>query len=174
MLSIQTPVRRRLLPLLCVPLAIWGGVSFLSAASPAPAGSSSSCRLPFVAKPLPTPTLTPTATPLPPIPNVRVERSCSCFEGGSRDDPNGEYVCFKNHEARSVDLTGWQVQDETGHTYVFPRFTLQPGATVRLFSGPGSNTGTELHWARGLVWNNSHDTVYLYDAFGRLVEAYVY
>jgi hypothetical protein len=171
--NIEARVWRRLLPLLCVPLAILGYVSFLSAASPGP-GSTASCHLPFVAKPVPTPTLTPTATPLPPIPNIHVERSCSCFEGGSRDDPNGEYVCFKNYESQPVDMTGWQVQDEAGHTYVFPRFILQAGAIVRLFSGPGSNTDSELHWARGLIWNNSHDTVYLYDALGRSVDAYVY
>ena len=137
-------------------------------------GAAPICHLPFVSKPIPTPTLTPTATPLPPVPNVRVDRSCSCFEGGSRDDPNGEYVCFRNHEPHPVEMTAWQVKDETGHTYVFPHFILQSGAIVQLFSGPGSNTDSELHWARGLVWNNSHDTVYLYDAFGRPVDAYVY
>lgn len=169
----QRPIWRSLLPLLYLFLALLARVSFSSAALP-PSETSASCHLPFVAKPVPTPTLTPTATPLPPITDVRVEGSCSCFEGGSRADPNGEYVCFRNHDPQAVDMAGWQVHDEAGHTYVFPRFTLASGATVRLHSGPGSNTETELHWARGLVWNNSHDTVYLYDAFGRLVDAYVY
>lgn len=170
--DIHAPPWQRYLFRCCTVLGILGCVSLLSSASPS--GTSPSCHLPFVAKPIPTPTLTPTATPLPPIPHIRVERSCSCFGGGSRDDPNGEYVCFRNHDPHPVDMTGWQVQDEARHTYVFPRFVLASGATVRLFSGPGSNTATELHWARGLVWNNGHDTVFLYDVFGRLVDAYVY
>ena len=129
---------------------------------------------PFVAKPVPTATPTPTATPLPPVLQVRVDRSCSSFQGGSRDDPNGEYVCFKNHDHRAADMTNWYVHDLGQHTYIFPPFVLSPGAIVRLHSGPGSNTASELHWARGLIWNNDHDEVYLYDAFGRPVDHHIY
>lgn len=130
--------------------------------------------LPLVAKPRPTPTPTPTVTPLPPILQVRVEESCSDFRGGSSQDPNGEYVCFMNHDWRAADMTDWRVQDAAQHTYIFPHFVLDPGAIVRLHSGPGTNTATELHWARGLIWNNNHDVVYLYDCFARLVTSYVY
>lgn len=151
--------------------------AWFSTASPRPglaSGLAHHAYLPFAVRPVPTPTLTPTATPLPPIPDVRVEPSCSNFRGGSRQDPNGEYVCFKNDDSQPADMTNWRVQDEKEHTYTFPPFILNPGAIVRLHSGPGSNTATDLHWARGLVWNNDHDTVYLYDTFGRLVSSYVY
>jgi len=130
--------------------------------------------LPFVAKPMRTPTATPTATPLPRIPDVRVEGPCSSFKGGSTKDPNGEFVCFRNYDAWAADMTHWLVRDAASHTYTFPSFVLNPGAAVRLHSGPGSNTATDLYWGRGLVWNNDHDTVYLYDAWGRLVNMYVY
>jgi hypothetical protein len=132
--------------------------------------------LPFMAKPVPTPTLTPTATPLPPMVDVRVEGedTCSRFRGGSRHDPNGEYVCLRNYDVQSADMTGWRVEDASSHSYSFPAFALKPGAIVRLHSGPGTDTATDLHWGRGLVWNNDHDTVYLYDAFGRLVSRHVY
>ncbi len=130
--------------------------------------------LPFVARPVPTPTLTPTATPLPPIPDVRVEPCCCNVTGGSWQDPNGEYVCFRSYDLQPADMTNWYVQDEQEHTYTFPPFTLNPGAIVRLHSGPGRNTATELHWARGLVWNNDGDTVLLCDTFGREVDRYVY
>ncbi len=130
--------------------------------------------LPFVAKPAPTPTITPTPTPLPPIPAVRVEGPCSSFQGGSRQDPNGEYVCFLNYDSQAVDMTDWRVEDASEHSYTFPPFLLDPGAIVRLHSGPGADTATDLHWARGLIWNNDHDIVHLYDAFGRLVSRYVY
>ena len=130
--------------------------------------------LPVVAKPQPTPTLTPTATPLPPKLDVRVEGSCSKFKDGSTQDPNGEFVCFKNYDWQPADMTGWRVQDASQHTYFFPAFVLSPGAIVRLHSGPGADTGSDIYWGSGLIWNNTHDTAYLYDRFGRLVSRYVY
>jgi len=132
--------------------------------------------LPLAARPVPPPTPTPTATPLPRIPDVRIEGedSCSRFRGGSRQDPNGEYVCFKNYEPQPADMTAWRVEDASRHTYIFPPFILNPGAIVKLHSGSGADTATDLHWGIGLVWNNDHDTVYLYDAFGRPVARYVY
>jgi competence protein ComEC len=132
--------------------------------------------MPIAAKAVPTPTLTPTATPLPPMLQVRVlgEDTCSSFRGGSREDPNGEYVCLRNDDPRPADMTGWLVEDASRHRYIFPVFVLRPGTTVRLHSGAGEDTPTDLHWAGGLVWNNDHDTVHVYDAFGRLVSRYVY
>jgi len=132
--------------------------------------------IPAVAKPVPTSTPTPTRTPLPPIPSVHVlgEDACSRFKAGSAQDPNGEYVCFHNDDTHAVDMTGWRVEDSAAHRYTFPPFVLARDAIVRLHSGPGTNTASDLYWARGLVWNNDHDTVYLFDVFSRLVTVYVY
>jgi len=175
--GIRASARRRAL-YLSIPLALALCAAALSSAvSTLPSLASELGHysyLPFASRPVPTPTLTPTATPLPSLSDVRVEESCCNFRGGSRQDPNGEYVCFRNYDFQPVDMTDWRVQDAVQHTYVFPPFVLNPGAIVRLHSGAGSNTATELHWARGLVWNNDHDTVYLYDALGRLVDSYVY
>jgi len=176
--KLHTPWRKPSLRL-WVTLLGAGAVIMLSSAalsSGLAAGPDHWMYLPFAARPVPTPTLTPTATPLPPIPDVRVEGedSCSSFRGGSRQDPNGEYVCFKNYDSRSVDMSSWQVQDASQHTYIFPPFTLRPGAIVKLHSGPGADTATDLYWGRSLVWNNDHDIVYLYDDLGRLVSRYVY
>jgi len=132
--------------------------------------------MPIAARSVPTPTKTPTATPIPPVADVRVEGedTCSRFRGGTRQDPNGEYVCFLSYEALPVGMTGWQVEDEAGHVYSFPAFVLAPHSRVRLHSGPGADTSTDLYWGRGLVWNNDHDIVMLYDAWRRLVSRYVY
>ena len=177
----EVPVlRRQHLLYLFISLALGlGAVASFSAASPPfglTAGSEHFAYLPFAARPAPPPTLTPTVTPLPRLLDVRVEASCSNFRGGSRQDPNGEYVCFKNYDSQQADMTNWRVQDSARHTYTFPPFILNPGAMVRLRSGPGSDTATDLYWGIGLVWNNDRDTVYLYDAFGREVDwhRYVY
>jgi len=136
--------------------------------------------VPFAARPVPTPTLTMTPTPTPtvtptPLPlDVRVEWACCNVRGGSREDPNGEYVCFKNYDWRPADMTDWHVRDEQEHEYQFPPFILDPDAIVRLHSGAGRDTATELHWASGLVWNNSGDTILLYDERWNLIDRYVY
>nr|MBC7244635.1 lamin tail domain-containing protein [Chloroflexota bacterium] len=131
--------------------------------------------MPLVAKPLPTPTCTPTATPTPLPLDVRVEPACSNFKGGTAQDPTGEWVCFKNYDIRPADMTNWYVEDEALHRYTFPPFVLNPGAIVRLHSGLGSDTATDLYWGRNiLIWNNDHDTVSLYNSLGNLVNRYRY
>lgn len=123
---------------------------------------------------MPTPTLTPTVTPTPRLLDVRVEGSCCNFKGGSAGDPSGEWVCFRNYDVLLASMYLWHVEDAAGHSYTFPTFVLNPGAAVKLHSGPGADTATDLYWGHGLVWNNSHDQVYLYDHLGRLVSRYVY
>jgi hypothetical protein len=130
--------------------------------------------LPFMGKPPPTPTPTPTATPTPVPPDVRVDAPCCSFRGGTREDPTGEYVCFRSHDWRSIDMTGWLVKDRVGLRYTFSAFVLAPGAVVKLHSGQGHNTVTDLYTGTSLIWNNDHDTVYLCDASGNEVDTYNY
>lgn len=87
---------------------------------------------------------------------------------------NQEWVCFSNYGG-DADVTGWRVRDEANHTYVFPSFTLPAGETVRLHTGSGPDGQTDLYWGSGrAIWNNSGDTVYLYNARGSLVDRYGY
>ena len=82
-------------------------------------------------------------------------------EGDDRENLNDEYIVFRNDGDSSLNLTGWTVSDESGKTYQFPDgFTLGPGATVRLHTGSGTDTATDLYWDAGRpVWNNDGDTV---------------
>jgi len=78
---------------------------------------------------------------------------------------NDEYIVIKNVGSEAVDLTAWELKDEAGHCFTFPSFTLEAGATVTVHTGSGGNTQTDLYWGRGAaVWNNDHDTAYLYDS----------
>lgn len=58
-------------------------------------------------------------------------------------------------------MGGWTVSDEADHVYTVPSgFTLQPGATVTLYTGSGTNSNSELYWGSGsAIWNNGGDTV---------------
>ena len=128
--------------------------------------------LPLAARPVPTPTPTPTVTPIPSPSDVRIDPSCSSFKGGSAQDPTGECVCLRSYDPAPVNMAGWYVKDEKDHLYTFGHFILQPGATVRLHSGRGQDEATDLYWGSGLIWNNDHDTVFLWDALNRLIATY--
>ncbi|MGC8786406.1 MAG: lamin tail domain-containing protein [Anaerolineae bacterium] len=179
--EIQWPGRRRFIPLCILLMLGLGMTALLYVIWTLPgiaAGLDYFTYVPLVAKPVPTPTATPTVTPTPLPPNVRVEPSCSNFRGGTAQDPTGEYVCFKSYDSRPINMTGWKVQDskrQEQYTYTFPPFILSPGATVKLHSGYGQNTTTDLYWCRGgLIWNNDHDIVYLFDASWREIHRYTY
>ena len=112
-----------------------------------------------------------------PAPEVHIAPMCSQFDapGDDRQNLNEEYVCFQNGGDEAIRMTGWRVADEAGATYSFPVFELASKATVRLHTGSGSDTATDLYWGLSRpVWNNDGDTIYLYDASGRLVERHTY
>jgi micrococcal nuclease len=96
--------------------------------------------------------------------------------GNDNDNPNGEWVEMVNEGSAAVNLAGYSLKDAATHIYTFPAFTLQPRATVRLYSGRGQDDASSLHW--GLVgeavWNNSGDSAFLRDSEGNLVDSYSY
>lgn len=91
--------------------------------------------------------------------------------GNDHENLNEEYVVFRNAGESRLDLTGWRVEDEAGHTYRFPDgFGLDPGQEVTLYTGSGEDTDTELYWgSEQAIWNNGGDTVLVYDDSGAVV-----
>lgn len=172
----KTLARLRYLWLIIASLALVGlvPVSPVGSLAEPETPADYSFYLPFVAKPMPTPTPTPTATPTPVPPDVRIDPACCKFDGGTRQDPTGEYVCFRSYDWRPINMTGWRVKDRVGLRYTFPTFILNPGAVVTLHSGQGHNTATELYTGTNLIWNNDHDTVYLCDAADNEIDTYNY
>jgi hypothetical protein len=86
---------------------------------------------------------------------------------------NAEYVTVVNAGKATQQLTGWAVKDSYGHRYVFPSLSLKPGKSVRLRTGQGKNTATDVYWGQTetYIWNNDGDTATLLDAKGRPVDA---
>jgi hypothetical protein len=106
---------------------------------------------------------------------VLVSPSCSQFDAPGDDNANltEEYVCFRNADGSPADITRWHVTDRHGGVYIFPPFTLAGGASVRLHTGIGVSSATDLYWGKGAaVWTNGYDTVYLYDQDWVLVDTY--
>jgi len=97
--------------------------------------------------------------------------------GDDNDNLNDEWVTFTNTGTDPIDLSGWQVADESSsHRYSFGALTLAAGAAVTLYTGCGSDTDTERYWCNedGAVWNNTGDTVFLRDGSGNNVVAETY
>ena len=96
--------------------------------------------------------------------------------GNDNENPNGEWVEIVNEGSEAVNLEGYSLKDAANHIYTFPAFTLQPGATVHLYTGQGQDDASSLYW--GLVgeavWNNSGDSAFLRDSEGNLVDDYTY
>lgn len=91
--------------------------------------------------------------------------------GNDNENRNDEYVTFRNAGDDPLDVSGWTVADEAGHSYTFPDGTVvDPGAAVTLRTGPGTDTETTYHWGRsGAVWNNDGDVVVVRNATGATV-----
>ncbi|MBA2282415.1 MAG: lamin tail domain-containing protein, partial [Acidimicrobiia bacterium] len=93
--------------------------------------------------------------------------------GPDAENLNDEWVELRNTGAVAVDLTGWRVRDESSsHRFAFPAgFTLEAGAAVRVRSGCGPDTASDLFWcvSGSAVWNNDGDTAFLLDPSGNVV-----
>ena len=83
-------------------------------------------------------------------------------------DVQAEMVTVANTGTTPVDLTGWRLHDQGGvHVFTFPAFTLPGLSWVRIHTGAGTNSATDLFWGPGSdVWNNDGEIATLYDASG--------
>jgi hypothetical protein len=86
----------------------------------------------------------------------------------------GESITLQNNGAESIQLTGWTIKNNLGSTYTFPVLTLYPGGIVRLHSGPGTDTASDLYWGlTATVWKSGElvalsDTLNIMRAFYRV------
>ncbi len=91
-------------------------------------------------------------------------------------DLDGEYVLIRNAGPAPAALTGWVLRDGGArHSFIFPAFTLAPGAELRLWTRAGANDGANLFWgSTGAIWNNTGDSATLSDAAGNQIGSYTY
>lgn len=105
-----------------------------------------------------------------------VEISRVQYDSPGRDDRsnrslNQEWVEITNNTRHSVNLDGWTLADEDGHTYTFDHYRLNGRATVRVHTGTGHDTRTDLYQdRRAYVWNNDSDIATLRNDRGRFID----
>lgn len=92
--------------------------------------------------------------------------------GDETNDLNAEWIRITNAGAEALDLSGWTIADATAsNRHLIDGLTLPVGGAVTVHSGCGTNTSTERYWCspHNAIWNNSGDTLTLYDGNGNVV-----
>lgn len=87
-------------------------------------------------------------------------------------NPNNEFVEITvdpRFASAPVALRGFLLQNKLGETFAFPDLTLEPGASLRVYTGQGNPTREALFWNRTQpAWDNWGDCVQLvYPSGGR-------
>ncbi|MFI6607849.1 lamin tail domain-containing protein [Streptomyces poriferorum] len=92
-------------------------------------------------------------------------------DNGSNRSLNAEWVEITNQSRRSVNLDDWTLRAADGTRYRFDDVRLAGRATVRVHTGVGRDTRTDLYQdRRHYVWDNYSDTATLRDDRGRTVD----
>jgi len=83
-------------------------------------------------------------------------------------DLDNETVLLRRLGEGDLHLTGWKLEDNGGHTFVFPEFVLSKGGAVQVNTRPGTNTAIALFWGlQEAVWAPGK-MVALYDIENKL------
>ncbi|MEH0420333.1 lamin tail domain-containing protein [Streptomyces sp. B21-083] len=110
----------------------------------------------------------------PDRPNVEisaVQYASPGREDRSQRSLNREWVELTNTKRHTVNLDGWTLKNKDGRTYTFHHYRLEGRATVRIHTGEGRDTRTDLFQdRRNYVWDNRTDTATLRNDHGRFVD----
>ena len=89
---------------------------------------------------------------------------------------NKEWVQIHNYGTKPRDLTGWVLRDVTGFRFKFPAgFVVEPGITVTIHTGKGTNKTQHLFWRQGAyIWNNTGDKATLKNSAGTVIDTCAY
>jgi len=83
-----------------------------------------------------------------------------------------EIVVVKFEGDGQLDLAAWQLKDEDGNIFTFPKLTLYPNGAVQVHTVAGTDSVIDLYWGIGeSVWN-SGENARLFDSQGNLRAVY--
>ncbi len=85
---------------------------------------------------------------------------------------SSEIAIVKFEGEGQLDLASWQLKDEDGNTFTFPKLTLYPNGAVQVHTISGTDTVIDLYWGIGeAVWS-SGENARLFDSQGNLRAVY--
>ena len=83
-----------------------------------------------------------------------------------------EIVVVKFEGEGQLDLASWQLKDEDGNTFTFPKLTLYQNGAVQVHTIAGTDTVIDLYWGIGeAVWDSGEEAR-LFDSQGNLRAVY--
>ena len=83
-------------------------------------------------------------------------------------DLDNEAVLLRRLGDGDLHLTGWRLDDSSGHAFTFPEFVLSKNGAVQVNTRPGTNTAIALFWGlQETVWTPGK-MVSLYDTKNNL------
>lgn len=89
---------------------------------------------------------------------------------GTNSSLDQEWVQLHNRSGSRISLAGWTLRDAQNHVYTFGTYTIKPHGYVKIHTGKGSNTQTDLYWGHSwYIWNNTGDRATLKDAHGKVL-----
>ena len=96
-------------------------------------------------------------------------------DDGSNASRDAEWVQLNNPTSSGKAIGGWTLRDASSHVFVFPSYTLAAGHSVKVHTGTGTDTSTDLYWGSGsYIWNNTGDTATLTNSSGGTVDTCSY
>ncbi|WP_328535321.1 lamin tail domain-containing protein [Streptomyces sp. NBC_00344] len=85
---------------------------------------------------------------------------------------NTEWATVTNTGRNTVNLSGWTLSDADHHTYRFHHLLLGGHRSVRVHTGVGRDTGSNVYQdRRSSVWDSHDDTATLRDGRGHVVDS---
>lgn len=116
-------------------------------------------------------TIVPSAGAAPAVRFTGIYYDSPGTDTGSNSSLNHEWVRVHNSSGKARVLTGWTIRDTARHIFRFPKFKLGAHASVRVHTGKGKDSKTDLYWGRGwYVWNNDGDTAKLKNRSGSRID----
>ena len=96
-------------------------------------------------------------------------------DNGSKKSLNGEWIQLVNTTTTNKSLKNWTIRDSAGTIYRFSAYTLRGGKTVKIHTGPGSNSSSDRYWGRSAyVWGHGKDSAKLRNASGATMDTCSY
>ncbi|WP_327233642.1 lamin tail domain-containing protein [Streptomyces sp. NBC_01317] len=93
-------------------------------------------------------------------------------DNGSNRSLNGEWVEVTNTTRRAANLDGWTLSDSDGNRYRFDNLRLAGRSSVRVHTGVGNDTRTDVYQdRRSRIWSNRADTATPRNDRGRTVDS---
>lgn len=108
----------------------------------------------------------------PSVEITSVQYDAPGYHDRSNHSLNKEWVDVTNTTRHTLNLDGWTLSDRDGHTYTFHHYRLDGRSSVRIHTGFGHDSRTDLFQDRNReAWDDHSGTVTLRNDHGRVIDA---